>query len=181
VSFERGLFPEFTYEAEGVRLAKRIGMLHGRNAVLIEYRVEEAPRAFTLELRPFVAGRDVHTLRTLEETDLRLRPRQGRCEGGGVFGIPHPFVMRERAIFASLEAVEMLPVLVYAARNVARLTDGRRPLTAYGAFGSAAETGGGRRVLIQYPAQVIHKGLAARGKFAFKLFCAVAFTTGPRF
>lgn len=81
VSFVRDIFPNFVYEALGVRLRKRIGALHQRNAVLVDYSVERADRAFSLELRPLVAGRDVHELRRVEQIDLRLRPRHAQYDG----------------------------------------------------------------------------------------------------
>jgi predicted glycogen debranching enzyme len=81
ISFVRDLFPIFVYEALGVRLRKRIGALHHRNAVLIEYSIERTDRAFSLELRPFLAGRGIHELRRVSETDARLLPRHAQFDG----------------------------------------------------------------------------------------------------
>ena len=61
-NFTKDFFPVFTYEAAGVRLQKTIAAVHGENTTLILYEVTGASPAFTLELRPFVAGRDYHSL-----------------------------------------------------------------------------------------------------------------------
>ncbi|MCA9726622.1 MAG: glycogen debranching enzyme family protein [Candidatus Eisenbacteria bacterium] len=81
VAFEQDPFPCFTYEAAGVRLVKTIAALHDRNTVLIDYYVEQASRAFALELRPLLAGRDVHELRRLSRTDVRLQLRHAQFVG----------------------------------------------------------------------------------------------------
>lgn len=61
-NFTKDFFPVFTYEAAGVRLQKTIAAVNGENTTLILYEVSEASPAFTLELRPFMAGRDYHSL-----------------------------------------------------------------------------------------------------------------------
>lgn len=61
-SFTRELFPEWIYEAGGVRLRKTLGMVHGENSTLVKYEVLDAPGPFTLELRPFLAVRGYHEL-----------------------------------------------------------------------------------------------------------------------
>jgi len=61
-NFTKDFFPVFTYEAAGVRWQKTIAAVHGENTTLILYEVLGASPAFTLELRPFVAGRDYHSL-----------------------------------------------------------------------------------------------------------------------
>jgi predicted glycogen debranching enzyme len=61
-NFTKDFFPVFTYEAAGVRLQKTIAAVNGENTTLILYEVSEASPAFTLELRPFMAGRNYHSL-----------------------------------------------------------------------------------------------------------------------
>jgi predicted glycogen debranching enzyme len=61
-NFSKDFFPVFTYEGAGVRLQKTITAVNGENTTLILYEVSEASPAFTLELRPFMAGRDYHSL-----------------------------------------------------------------------------------------------------------------------
>lgn len=61
-SFERNLFPEFTYLAGGVRLKKTIAAIHGENTTLVLYEVLESPAAFELSLLPLYSCRDIHHL-----------------------------------------------------------------------------------------------------------------------
>ena len=60
--FSKELFPEWEYEADGIKLKKTIAMVHGENTVLVIYDVLEAPQSFTLELLPLMAARGYHSL-----------------------------------------------------------------------------------------------------------------------
>lgn len=60
--FRRALFPSFEYAAGGVRLRKTVAAVNGENTTLVLYEVLAAPGPFVLELCPFFAGRDYHTL-----------------------------------------------------------------------------------------------------------------------
>ena len=60
--FKKDLFPEFTYEVNGVVIKKTIAMLHGENTTVIIYNVLQAPSSFTLKLLPLITGRDYHSL-----------------------------------------------------------------------------------------------------------------------
>ncbi|GGF03548.1 amylo-alpha-1,6-glucosidase [Hymenobacter cavernae] len=66
--FRRDLFPEFTYEAGGVTLRKTIVALAGENTTLIQYEVLAAEASFTLELLPFLAGRNCHDFRHADDS-----------------------------------------------------------------------------------------------------------------
>ncbi|NUO79742.1 glycogen debranching enzyme N-terminal domain-containing protein [candidate division KSB1 bacterium] len=61
-SFTRDLFPVFEYEAQGVRVRKTIAASNGENTTLILYEVLHAPSTFEMELRPFIAYRDYHSM-----------------------------------------------------------------------------------------------------------------------
>jgi predicted glycogen debranching enzyme len=61
-SFTQDFFPTFTYEDSGIVLQKTVAAINGENTTVIIYRVIEAPDTFQMELRPFVAGRDYHSL-----------------------------------------------------------------------------------------------------------------------
>ncbi|HLG41163.1 MAG TPA: amylo-alpha-1,6-glucosidase, partial [Chitinophagaceae bacterium] len=61
-SFTKDLFPQWEYEADGIKLKKTVAMVHGENTVLIIYDVLEAPQPFTLELLPLMAARGYHSL-----------------------------------------------------------------------------------------------------------------------
>jgi predicted glycogen debranching enzyme len=61
-SFSKDLFPQWEYEADGIRLKKTIAMIHGENTVVIIYEVMEASKSFTLELLPLMAAKGYHSL-----------------------------------------------------------------------------------------------------------------------
>lgn len=61
-SFEKDFFPVFIYEAGGIVVQKTIAAVHGENTTLVLYEALNAPATFTLQLQPFIAGRDFHGL-----------------------------------------------------------------------------------------------------------------------
>lgn len=89
-SFKKRLFPVFTYEAGGVMLQKTIATVNGENTILILYEILEAPSFFVLELQPFIAARDFHSLAhandaiqknsVFEKDIFRVQPYQGTPE-----------------------------------------------------------------------------------------------------
>jgi len=62
ISFRKDLFPEWIYEAAGVRLRKTITMVHEENTTLIRYEVLKTVKPFTLQLLPLIAARGYHQL-----------------------------------------------------------------------------------------------------------------------
>jgi predicted glycogen debranching enzyme len=62
-NFRLDPFPIWTFEVSGVRLEKSVFMLHGSNAVQVEYKLLQAPEGIelVLELRPLTAFRDYHS------------------------------------------------------------------------------------------------------------------------
>lgn len=61
-SFTKEFFPQWEYEAEGIKLKKTIAMVHNENTVLVTYDVIESAQPFTLELLPLMAARGYHSL-----------------------------------------------------------------------------------------------------------------------
>ncbi len=63
-------FPVFTYLCAGVRLEKRVFMIHGENSTVVEYQLlQDAGADCGLELKPLIAFRDYHST-THENADL---------------------------------------------------------------------------------------------------------------
>ncbi len=60
--FERGFFPVFEYETKGFHLRKTIGAIAGESTTVVLYELVNAAQLVELELRPFLAGRDIHAL-----------------------------------------------------------------------------------------------------------------------
>jgi len=61
-TFEKEIFPVFTYSAEGVEIRKTIGAIHGENTTVITYEILKAISSFTLEMQPLIAARYYHNL-----------------------------------------------------------------------------------------------------------------------
>jgi len=83
--FTKDLFPEWTYEVNGITLQKTIAMVQGENTTLVIYRVVKAPKQFTLQLQPFIAARRYHELQNSDSNlwwDVEFE--------GGIFR-NHPF------------------------------------------------------------------------------------------
>ena len=85
-------FPVFTYEIEGIEIAKSVFMIQGENSTVIHYEVRknnqpEWPKDLQLEIRPLIAFRDYHSTThengainpTVEERPglARIQPYQG--------------------------------------------------------------------------------------------------------
>ncbi len=61
-SFKKNIFPEWIYEAAGIRLRKTVTMVYGHNTTLIRYEVLKADKLFSLQLLPLIAARGYHQL-----------------------------------------------------------------------------------------------------------------------
>ena len=61
-NFTKELFPQWTYEVDGIKLKKTVAMVHGENTVLVIYDVLEATQPFTMELLPLMSASNYHSL-----------------------------------------------------------------------------------------------------------------------
>ncbi len=62
IDYEQDPMPTITYKVGDVIIRKEILLLHQENQVLLRYTVLEAPRKVTLQLKPFLAFRNIHDL-----------------------------------------------------------------------------------------------------------------------
>lgn len=62
--FRQDPWPVWTFEALGAQIERAVCMVHGENAVCVEYRCLAAPGVVTLVARPLIAWRDHHHLQT---------------------------------------------------------------------------------------------------------------------
>lgn len=62
-------FPTWTYQINGIEIEKKVLMVHGENSTVASWSVKgrRNKRTVTLEVRPFIAFRDFHQLRTSTE------------------------------------------------------------------------------------------------------------------
>jgi predicted glycogen debranching enzyme len=61
-NFTKDIFPSFHYKIDGIEIAKTIAAVHEEDKVIITYEVLNAEKEFNLELKPFIAYRDYHSL-----------------------------------------------------------------------------------------------------------------------
>jgi predicted glycogen debranching enzyme len=84
-------FPTFVFEAGGVRVVKTIFMIHGENATVVQYELEDASRGkvVQLDIRPLIAFRDYHAL-TRENAALNpsVAVEAGMASFSPYFGLP---------------------------------------------------------------------------------------------
>jgi predicted glycogen debranching enzyme len=65
-SFRLDPFPTWVYDLDGVRLEHTVFMPHGENSVVCTWRMPDAAGDAVLEIRPLVAFRDYHHLRSAD-------------------------------------------------------------------------------------------------------------------
>ena len=63
IGFDKNVFTHFLFDTEEILLKKTIGTFHGENTTWVKYEVLMAKSPFELELKPFFAMRDFHSLR----------------------------------------------------------------------------------------------------------------------
>ena len=61
-AFSKGLYPEWVYEVDKIKLKKSILQLNGKNTTIIKYEVIEADSEFQISFKPFITARDYHSL-----------------------------------------------------------------------------------------------------------------------
>ncbi|MEL6846732.1 MAG: glycogen debranching enzyme N-terminal domain-containing protein, partial [Bacteroidota bacterium] len=85
-SFERGLFPTFTYKVEDVTIRKTIAGIHEENTVVILYEILEGNLPMRLSLKPLYNPRSYHALAKRSapiNTDFSF-------EGDTFYALPQP-------------------------------------------------------------------------------------------
>ena len=90
-------FPVWVFEVEGVKIEKRVFMVHGENTTVVEY---ECSGAAELELRPLVAFRDYHA------TTHRNDAIDGHFEAHGGMAVMRPYIGLPALYLAHRGAVE---------------------------------------------------------------------------
>ena len=100
--FELTEQPHFYYRVGAFRFKKSITALHGKNAVVVSYELLEGPSACLLELQPFVAGRDIHTLVKANDAIRKdSKFKDGLLELPTYPGVPSAFVRLEQSKFVA--------------------------------------------------------------------------------
>lgn len=104
-SFEKEIFPQFEYEAGGVCLQKTIVALNGENTTVVLYEVLDAPGEFELELQPFMAPRDYHSMSHANDAIRRdAEFNKGIFRVMAYDGVPELFIAVPGATFEAKQA-----------------------------------------------------------------------------
>ncbi|MCX8198019.1 MAG: glycogen debranching enzyme N-terminal domain-containing protein [Candidatus Micrarchaeota archaeon] len=72
IGFSFAEFPEFHYSVEGMRLAKSVRMVYGKNTSLISYRMEGSGE-IGLSIRPLLAMRKIHQDPSAQDKSMEFR------------------------------------------------------------------------------------------------------------
>ncbi len=104
-TFEKDIFPQFEFEAGRVYVRKTIVAINGENTTVILYEVLEAPTGFTLELQPFMAPRDYHSMSHANDAIHRSAEfHNGIFRVRAYDGVPELFISVPGAAFESAPA-----------------------------------------------------------------------------
>ena len=101
-AFEARPVATWTFAVEDVEIEKRVWMPHGRQAVAVTYRARShrAPDELRLELRPFVAFRDFHSLTHANDAiDPTATEGPGVLEIEPYAGLPRLFLYHNATAF----------------------------------------------------------------------------------
>ena len=88
IDFEMEPLPKITYRVGGILLVKTLQLMPYDDQVLVRYELLSAPGPLSLELKPFLAFRDIHDL-TRENPQARTEPRL--IPGGAAFRLYEGF------------------------------------------------------------------------------------------
>lgn len=77
-------FPEFTYYVSGIFVIKKISMLYGENALLIQYIIKNTGRAAEMKITPLINFRNYH--HTIKREHMRFSVR---CHERELFARPY--------------------------------------------------------------------------------------------
>ena len=63
-SFEKEILPVYTYKVDKIKIVKKISMIYGRNAVVIQYKIKNGKDNAIFKITPIISFRDFHQMRT---------------------------------------------------------------------------------------------------------------------
>ncbi len=70
-SFEKDILPEYTFKINDTKITKKISMIYGRNAVVVQYKIQNGVLPSKFTVAPIVNFRDFHTMTTNHIFDLK--------------------------------------------------------------------------------------------------------------
>ena len=72
-SFEKEILPEYTFKIEDTKIVKKISMIHGRNTVVVQYKIQNGKMPSKLTLAPSVNFRDFHHMSTNRTFEIKQK------------------------------------------------------------------------------------------------------------
>lgn len=69
-SFEKDVLPEYNFKVEDVKISKKISMVYGRNAVVVQYKIKTGKNPVLLKFAPIMNFRDFHQMTSGHEFSL---------------------------------------------------------------------------------------------------------------
>lgn len=78
--FQKEIVPIYSYAVDGVRIQKTISMIHGKNAVVVVYKIANKKATTKLQLTPLVNFRDFHSDNQSLEFDYDQDVRADRTQ-----------------------------------------------------------------------------------------------------
>jgi predicted glycogen debranching enzyme len=75
-NFRLNPFPIWTFEIEGIEIIKKVFMVYGSNATVVEFKIENSKFKIELELKPLLSFSDYHHLQR-ENSDFDLHYETG--------------------------------------------------------------------------------------------------------
>ena len=78
--FQKEIVPIYSYAVDGIRIQKTISMIHGKNAVVVVYKIANKKATTKLQLTPLVNFRDFHSDNQSLEFDYDQDVREDRTQ-----------------------------------------------------------------------------------------------------
>ena len=78
--FQKEIVPIYSFAVDGVRIQKTISMIHGKNAVVVVYKIANKKATTKLQLTPLVNFRDFHSDNQSLEFDYGQDVREDRTQ-----------------------------------------------------------------------------------------------------
>ena len=79
--FEKNPLPEYTYKINNVKIVKQIGMVYGKNTVVINYSIKnDNSKEIKMTIAPIMNFRDFHSMTTNHEFNLTQKIEEDKVE-----------------------------------------------------------------------------------------------------
>ncbi len=70
-TFKKDILPEYIYKIKDVKITKKISMIYGRNAVVVQYKIKNGNNNLIFKLAPIINFRDFHQMSKDHEFNIK--------------------------------------------------------------------------------------------------------------